>query len=100
MNDADQSVLALAVDVNGKKDKKAIILTDDYSIQNIASVLHIKFQTITQSGITKTFKWKRICKGCKRELNTDEAECYICGSEAHFVVDKKIKHKKKKNGDA
>lgn len=89
---ADKSVLALAVDVESVAGKKAVILTDDYSIQNIASVLEISFQPISQTGITKTFKWIRRCRGCGRLLSHKETVCPICGSTAKFVVDKKAKN--------
>jgi UPF0271 protein len=94
LSNADQSVLALAVDVSFDKEKKPVILTDDYSIQNIASVLDIEIQSISQKGITKTFKWIRRCRGCGRILLPDESVCKICGSTAKFVVDKTIKKKK------
>jgi len=87
---ADQSVLALAIDVKNMM-KKPVILTDDYSIQNIASVLKVQFQSISQKGITKTFKWIRRCRGCGRVLSADESICPICGSTAKYVVDKSAK---------
>lgn len=96
LSSADQAILALAVDVRNVEKKKAIILTDDYSIQNIASVLNIAFQPILQTGITKTFKWIRRCRGCGRILSNDESDCKICGSPARFVVDKQITQKHKK----
>jgi len=91
---ADQMVLALAVDVSNEKDKKPVLLSDDYSIQNIASVLDISVQSISQKGITKTFKWIRRCRGCGRILSPEESVCKICGSTAKFVVDKSMKKKK------
>ena len=99
LSTADISVLALAFEIKTGKKEKAIILTDDYSIQNIASVLHISTQSISQKGITKTFKWIRRCRGCGRVLSQDETICPICGSTAKFVVDKKTKKTKKMNCD-
>jgi UPF0271 protein len=96
LSSADQAILALAVDVKRVTQNKAIILTDDYSIQNIASILNIEFQSISQSGITKTFKWIRRCRGCGRILTNNESDCKICGSPARFVVDKQVKQKRKK----
>jgi len=95
LSKADQAVLALAVDAKSNKKEKIIILTDDYSIQNIASVLNIQFQSLSQKGITKTFKWIRRCRGCGRVLSSDEKICPICGSTAKFVVDKQSKKNKK-----
>lgn len=95
LSDADKALLALAVDVTTIPGKKPIILTDDYSIQNIASMLSIKFQSVTQSGITKTFKWIRRCQGCGRILSDTESICPICGSKAKFIVSEKMKNQKK-----
>jgi endoribonuclease Nob1 len=95
LSSADKAVLALAVDVQEKKKIKAVILTDDYSIQNIASVLHIPFQSISQHGITKTFKWIRRCSGCGRTLSSNESVCSICGSNARDVIDRSQSKKKK-----
>lgn len=92
---ADQAILALAVDVNDSFQKQAVILTDDYSIQNIASVLHIKIQGISQRGITKTFKWNRRCNGCGRLVSKNESTCLICGSDTRYVVDNSPSQSKK-----
>ncbi|MDG6218241.1 MAG: NOB1 family endonuclease [Candidatus Thermoplasmatota archaeon] len=95
---ADQAILALAVDVKDNVQKQAVILTDDYSIQNIARVLQIKVQGISKRGITKTFKWRQRCRGCGRLLSQDESTCRICGSDACYVVDTS-QPKPKNNGD-
>ena len=43
LSSADIEILALAIDINKDKDKEAVILTDDYSIQNVAYNLIIAF---------------------------------------------------------
>ena len=53
LSTTDIEILALALDINEDDKKVAIILSDDYSIQNVAHVLKIKFETISQAGITK-----------------------------------------------
>jgi len=78
----DKKLLALALDFDG------IILTEDYDIQNVAKSLGIKFSSIATEGIKEVYKWKKICKGCKKEYPMDyEGKCEICGSDVITVRD-------------
>jgi UPF0271 protein len=77
---ADVEVVALAIDINKEPDQEATILTDDYSIQNVASTLKIKFQGFSQKGITKKFKWVSRCPGCGKQFNEIKKTCPICGT--------------------
>lgn len=72
---ADLEILALALDLN------AVLLTDDYSLQNLASFLKIKYQPILQIGITKEIEWRYRCKGCGRYFEKMYNECPVCGSK-------------------
>lgn len=75
LSDADISVLALAIDSGGT------ILSDDYSIQNIATAMNLPFRSITQRGIREVFKWSYKCKGCNRTFAKQQKDCPVCGSE-------------------
>jgi len=77
---ADIEIVALALDINTKPDQEATILSDDYSIQNVASTLNIKFQGFLQKGITKKFKWVSRCPGCGKQFNEIKKICPICGT--------------------
>ena len=88
---ADIEIVALAIDINKDPDNEATILTDDYSIQNIASTLQIKFQVFSQNGITKKFKWVSRCPGCKKQFNEKTIICPVCGTKTKSSV----LHKKK-----
>lgn len=70
----DRSVLALALDVNGT------ILSDDYSIQNVARVLGLEFRPVGTTGIKKVAKWNYRCNGCGKWYKEKYPECPICGS--------------------
>ena len=70
----DRSVLALALDVNGT------ILSDDYSIQNVARVLGLEFRPVGTAGIKKIAKWNYRCNGCGKWYKEKYPECPICGS--------------------
>ena len=86
LSEADMSVLALALDINTDDDKEAVIFTDDYSIQNVAHVLNIKFESISQRGITKRFIWSRRCLGCGKNFKENLKTCPICGSATKNIV--------------
>ena len=86
LSDADKEILALSLDIQREKNQEAIILTDDYSIQNMAYVLKIKFENISQKGITKKFKWNYQCLGCGKKFKDNIKVCPICGSLTKKVV--------------
>ena len=90
LSNADMEILALANEINIDSDNEVIIVTDDYSIQNIANYLNIKFQTISQTGITKRFKWVCRCRGCGKKFKDNIKICPICGTETKTVISSKI----------
>ena len=83
LSETDLHLLALAFEVKSEG-KEAVIVTDDYSIQNVARVLGIETDTIVHKGIKEEFKWVRICKGCKRRVEKGKI-CPVCGSEVYLV---------------
>jgi UPF0271 protein len=80
LSSTDIEIVALALDINKKPDQEATILSDDYSIQNVASTLDIKYQGILQKGITKKFKWVSRCPGCGKQFKEIKKVCPICGT--------------------
>lgn len=87
LSQTDLSVLALALDYQNRADE-VIVLTDDYSIQNLANFLNIKFETISQKGIKKRFKWGSRCRGCGKKFKDNISICPICGSDTKKIVSK------------
>jgi len=82
----DIEILAIALDENKQKDTEVVILTDDYSIQNVATYLKIKFKSINQDVITKKLKWISRCRGCGRKFKDSMSICPICGSDIKKIV--------------
>lgn len=76
---ADIEVLALAWEL------EAVLLTDDYSIQNLASILNIRYRGIAQEGIAETYQWKFRCKGCGRYYDEMYETCMVCGSDLKTI---------------
>ncbi len=79
LSGADLGILALAIDVGG------ILLSDDYSIQNLASVLNISYKGLVQLGIKKEFQWTYRCRGCGRYYDEPADDCRVCGSTIRSV---------------
>ncbi len=81
LSKVDKKLLALALQKKSEN-KDVLILTDDYSIQNVAKILEIPFKSIITTGINQIYSWKLVCRGCKKEYFEDYplSECEICGS--------------------
>ena len=75
VSEADIEILSLARELD------AVLLSDDYSIQNLASILGIRFQGVAQEGITEVFEWEYRCRGCGRYFKEMHKACPVCGSE-------------------
>jgi len=89
LSKVDKEVIAVALDNMGRGD--VCIITDDYSIQNVASFLGLKFRGLSEKGITKRFIWRFRCRGCKKIFKKFYPSCPDCGSELKPIVRKKDK---------
>ena len=88
LSQVDKELLALAVDLKKKDD--VCILTDDYSIQNVADFLGIRYEGVSQNGISKRFVWVYQCTGCKKVFKEYMSSCPVCGSPLKMVVKKRF----------
>ncbi len=89
ISETDAQVLALALDIGGE----AVILTDDYSIQNLAKTLGVKYASMQMKGIKSVFRWEYVCSGCRRKYENPVETCPECGSKVG------TKRKKEEKGD-
>jgi endoribonuclease Nob1 len=82
LSDADMQLLALALELQSEGYTPQIV-TDDYSIQNVATQMRIGFLSLTTFGIKRLLEWIRYCPACHREYpaNCKTNECQICGTE-------------------
>jgi len=74
LSSTDMGVLALAYEIG------AAVATDDYSIQNLASVLGIEFISMNMKGITRVVRWNYLCTGCGKVFKEPHPDCPVCGS--------------------
>lgn len=93
LSEVDKEILALALDIK-KEGKIPIIVTDDYSIQNVAQNLDLEFIGISQQVITKKFKWIYQCRGCGRKFKKNVQICPVCGDNIKNKISKKEDIKK------
>ena len=80
LSETDIHVLALAH--NLKLKATPIIVSDDYSIQNVAKELGIRYQKVIQWGIKTKLRWQLYCPACYARYNSDYSSrvCEVCGA--------------------
>jgi UPF0271 protein len=74
LSPTDVQLLALALEA------EATLVTDDYSIQNLARALRIPYETILEPGIKEEWRWTYRCTGCSRTWPEWHDQCPVCGS--------------------
>ena len=81
LSKADVSLLALSLFLQ-TGGRTVRVVSDDYSIQNLASRLGLKFSSVMTQGITKSVKWVVYCSGCGKSFSRDiPKRCDVCGTE-------------------
>ncbi len=92
LSQTDKQVLTLALDLQTSGFNPQIV-TDDYSIQNVAKRLGIGFTSLATFGIRRVLEWVRYCPACHKEYpaNSATTECLVCGTR---LKRKPRKHRK------
>lgn len=75
----DVKVLAVALQTG------ATLLTDDYTLLNLARRMAIPARPVQTKGITEEYRFVPRCTGCRRFLEAPAAECPVCGSPVKMV---------------
>lgn len=81
LSEADMQILGLAMQL--KKDgRDPLIVTDDYSIQNMAKKIGVDFAPLITFGIRFYFKWLLYCPACHKKYPPDyrSRKCEVCGT--------------------
>jgi len=81
LSDADLQVLALALELKSHG-YSPLIVTDDYSIQNVANQMGIEFASLATFGIRFRLSWIRYCPACHKRFpaNCRSKTCDVCGT--------------------
>jgi UPF0271 protein len=81
LSETDLQILALALELR-EEGCIPTILTDDYSIQNVATEIGIDFASLSTYGIKRLLEWRRYCPACYKEYHADYNSnvCSVCGT--------------------
>jgi len=81
LSETDLQVLALSLELM-KEGYSPTIVTDDYSIQNVASEMNVQFAPLSTFGIRRRLQWIRYCPACHKEYpaNYKSLRCQVCGT--------------------
>jgi UPF0271 protein len=81
LSETDLQLLALALELKAEGCTSQIV-TDDYSIQNVATQIGIEFVSLATFGIRRLLEWVRYCPACHRKYPADykSTTCPICGT--------------------
>ena len=90
LSKADFSVLAMALELNSTG-FKPLILSDDYSIQNVADILNLNYENLAIRKIRSRIKWVWYCPACKKRFSSAEIQniCSVCGTSLKRKASKK-----------
>jgi UPF0271 protein len=82
LSETDMQILALALELKAAGYNPQIV-TDDYSIQNVATQMGIEFASLATFGIRRLLEWVRYCPACHREYPADygSTKCVVCGTK-------------------
>lgn len=81
LSDTDKDVLAIALDLLDDSNNDVIVYTNDYSIENLCSVLDIPFSPLIKKGIKSKIIWEVYCPICNKVYYAEDLNnpCEICG---------------------
>ena len=82
LSEIDLEILALTLQLD------AILITDDYRLQNCCVAAGIDYEPVITKGVTERWKWQLVCTGCggvvaATEISTQKGnhgDCADCGS--------------------
>jgi len=82
LSETDTQLLALALELK-EAGYNPQIVSDDYSIQNVAAKMGVEFASLATFGIHRLLEWVRYCPACHREYPADykATKCTVCGTE-------------------
>ncbi|MDK2916388.1 MAG: endoribonuclease Nob1 [Euryarchaeota archaeon] len=72
LSGTDREILALALELS------AVIVTDDFAVQNVAHRLGIETRSIRQRP-ARPIRWRYRCSGCGRYWK-ETGDCPVCGA--------------------
>lgn len=81
LSPADKMLLALGLQlvVEGKN---PVVISEDYSVQNVADRLGLRYMSLATPGIKRRFDWEIYCPGCHKRFTGLQpgGACPVCGT--------------------
>ncbi|MGQ9478824.1 MAG: hypothetical protein ACUVQ0_02220 [Thermoproteota archaeon] len=80
LSQPDIKILALGYELQTREDYDIEMISDDYDIQNMATLLNLKYISIGLMKIRKTYVYIKYCSACKRKYSKYSGTiCPVCG---------------------
>jgi len=94
LSETDHSILALTYQLT-QQGNQVTLLSDDYSVQNLADELGLNYTGMNTMGIKRRFQWIHYCPGCRKQYPEPQQEniCPICGTELKRKPGKKTRRR-------
>jgi UPF0271 protein len=89
LSHVDKNLVALAFKLK-RESSNPMVVTDDYSMQNVLKIVGIPYCSVLTEGIKEIYGWIKVCKGCKKKYPPEYLfdECEICGTR---IIKKRLK---------
>ncbi|MGC8936744.1 MAG: NOB1 family endonuclease [Candidatus Methanomethylicaceae archaeon] len=80
LSETDLEVVALALELR-REGQDPVVISDDYSLQNLCNLLSIPFKPMVTKGISQEFWWFIYCPACGETYDSSSklTTCRICG---------------------
>jgi len=81
LSHADRMLLALGLQLM-VEGKNPVVVSDDYSVQNVADRLGLRYTSLATPGIKRRFDWEIYCPGCRQRFSglKPGGACPVCGT--------------------
>lgn len=81
LSEVDMEVLAVAEELR-QSGFSPVLVSDDYSIQNVADLLQLEYTSLSTLGIRHRFQWVQYCPACHRKYPSSSSikTCIVCGT--------------------
>ena len=90
----DVGLIAIALELMKTTDNEIIVYTNDYSMENLCSVLYLRFKTLFKNGIKSKIYFEVYCPYCKIIYKSEDLNknCERCGLKLkrRFLKEEKI----------
>jgi len=90
LSETDLSVVALAWELR-EQGYDIIVLTEDYSIQNLCKALNLEIMAISRGEIQYILRTLKKCLVCDAIYDSQLSECPHCGSTRYKIIKRRIR---------